>query len=159
MSSSMPWVRTYRRNSEAGLARLVADQLLVSSPRMWTIRLYAEAARLGLGDGSAKQAGTRPGECKHSERGVSRYCTWKFSQLHSRRPGTHSPRRMSSSFGNPPHDKPLHLHPPSPRSHEMQHTVSLIPTVNANTVRSFSSHGQQSAANGSSTTVSRSDTR
>jgi hypothetical protein len=38
-------------------------------------------------------------------------------------------------------------------------TPSLIPTVNANTVRSFSSHGHQSAANGSSTTVSRSDTR
>jgi hypothetical protein len=34
-------------------------------------------------------------------------------------------------------------------------TPSLIPTVN--TVRSFSSHGQQSAAKGSSTTVSRSD--
>jgi hypothetical protein len=36
---------------------------------------------------------------------------------------------------------------------------SLIPTVNGNTVRSFSTHGQQSAAKGSSTTVSRSDTR
>ena len=36
---------------------------------------------------------------------------------------------------------------------------SLIPTVNGNTVRSFSTHGQQSAANGSSTTVSRSDIR
>jgi hypothetical protein len=35
---------------------------------------------------------------------------------------------------------------------------SLIPTVNGNTVRSFSTHGQQSAAQGSSTTVSRSDT-
>jgi hypothetical protein len=36
---------------------------------------------------------------------------------------------------------------------------SLIPTVNGNAVRSFSTHGQQSAAKGSSTTVSRSDTR
>jgi hypothetical protein len=36
---------------------------------------------------------------------------------------------------------------------------SLIPTVNGNTVRSFSTHGQQSAAQGSSTTVSRSDLR
>jgi hypothetical protein len=36
---------------------------------------------------------------------------------------------------------------------------SLIPTVNGNTVRSFSTHGQQSAAKGSSTTVSRSDIR
>jgi hypothetical protein len=35
--------------------------------------------------------------------------------------------------------------------------LSLIPTVNGNTVRSFSTHGQQSAAKGSSTTVSRSD--
>jgi hypothetical protein len=31
---------------------------------------------------------------------------------------------------------------------------SLIPTVNGNTVRSFSTHGQQSAAKGSSTTLS-----
>jgi hypothetical protein len=36
---------------------------------------------------------------------------------------------------------------------------SLIPTVNGNTVRSFSTHGQQSAAKGRSTTVSRSDIR
>jgi hypothetical protein len=36
---------------------------------------------------------------------------------------------------------------------------SLIPTVNVNTVRSFSTHGQRSAAKGSSTTVSRSDIR
>jgi hypothetical protein len=36
---------------------------------------------------------------------------------------------------------------------------SLIPTVNGNTVRSFSTHGQQSAAQGSSATVSRSDIR
>ena len=38
---------------------------------------------------------------------------------------------------------------------------SLIPTINGNTVRSFSTgtHGQQSAAQGSSTTVSRSDIR
>jgi hypothetical protein len=38
-------------------------------------------------------------------------------------------------------------------------TPSLIPTVNRHTVRSFSTHGQQSAAKGSSTTVSRSDIR
>jgi hypothetical protein len=38
-------------------------------------------------------------------------------------------------------------------------TLSLTPTVNGNTVRSFSTHGQQSAAQGSSTTVSRSDIR
>jgi hypothetical protein len=36
---------------------------------------------------------------------------------------------------------------------------SLIPTVNGNTVRSFSTHGHQSAAKGISTTVSRSDIR
>jgi hypothetical protein len=36
---------------------------------------------------------------------------------------------------------------------------SLIPTLNGNTVRSFSTHGQQSAAQGSSTTLSRSDIR
>jgi hypothetical protein len=36
---------------------------------------------------------------------------------------------------------------------------SLVPTVNGYTVRSFSTHGQQSAAKGSSTTVSRSDLR
>jgi hypothetical protein len=35
--------------------------------------------------------------------------------------------------------------------------LSLIATVNGNTVRSFSTHGQLSAAQGSSTTVSRSD--
>jgi hypothetical protein len=38
-------------------------------------------------------------------------------------------------------------------------TPSLIPTVNGNTVRSFSTHGQQSAAKGSSTAVSQSDIR
>jgi hypothetical protein len=38
-------------------------------------------------------------------------------------------------------------------------TPSLIPTVNGNTVRSFSTHEQRSAAKGSSTTVSRSDIR
>jgi hypothetical protein len=38
-------------------------------------------------------------------------------------------------------------------------TAPLIPTVNGNTVRSFSTHGHQSAAKGSSTTVSRSDIR
>jgi hypothetical protein len=37
--------------------------------------------------------------------------------------------------------------------------LSLIPTVNGNTVLSFSTHGQLSAAQGSSTTVSRSDIR
>jgi hypothetical protein len=36
-------------------------------------------------------------------------------------------------------------------------TLSLIPTVTGNTVRSFSAHGHLSAAQGSSTTVSRSD--
>ena len=36
---------------------------------------------------------------------------------------------------------------------------SLIPTINGNTVRSFSTHGHLSAAQGSSTTVSRSDIR
>jgi hypothetical protein len=36
---------------------------------------------------------------------------------------------------------------------------SLIPTVNGNMVRSFSTHGHQSAAKGSSATVSRSDIR
>jgi hypothetical protein len=38
-------------------------------------------------------------------------------------------------------------------------TPSLIPTVNGNTARSFSTDGQQSAAKGSSTAVSRSDIR
>jgi hypothetical protein len=38
-------------------------------------------------------------------------------------------------------------------------TPSLISTVNGNTVRSFSTHEQQSAGKGSSTTVSRSDIR
>jgi hypothetical protein len=37
--------------------------------------------------------------------------------------------------------------------------LSLMPTVNGNTVRSFSTHGHQSAAKGSSSTVSRSDIR
>jgi hypothetical protein len=38
-------------------------------------------------------------------------------------------------------------------------TPFLIPTVNGNAVRSFSTHGQLSAAQGSSTAVSRSDIR
>jgi hypothetical protein len=37
--------------------------------------------------------------------------------------------------------------------------LSLRPTVNGDTVRSFSTHGHQSAAKGSLTTVSRSDIR
>jgi hypothetical protein len=37
--------------------------------------------------------------------------------------------------------------------------LSLIPTVNGSTVRSFSTHGHQSAAKGSLTTVSRFDIR
>jgi hypothetical protein len=37
--------------------------------------------------------------------------------------------------------------------------LSLIPTVNGNTVRSFSTHGHLSAVKGSSTAVSRSDIR
>jgi hypothetical protein len=43
--------------------------------------------------------------------------------------------------------------------HQLHRTVSRIPTVNGNTVRSFSTHGQQSAAKGSLNTVSRSDFR
>jgi hypothetical protein len=38
-------------------------------------------------------------------------------------------------------------------------TPSLMPTLNGNSVLSFSTHGQQSAAKGSLTTVSRSDIR
>jgi hypothetical protein len=43
--------------------------------------------------------------------------------------------------------------------HQLHRTVSLIPTVNDTTFRSFSTHGQQSAARGNLTTVSRSDIR
>jgi hypothetical protein len=48
---------------------------------------------------------------------------------------------------------------PSPAQHQLHTTPSLIPTVDGNTVRSFSTYGHQSAAQGSSTTVSRSDIR
>jgi hypothetical protein len=44
--------------------------------------------------------------------------------------------------------------PTRPFSLMSQHQLSLIPTVDGNTVRSFSTHGQQPAAKGSSTTVS-----
>ena len=47
----------------------------------------------------------------------------------------------------------------TPRADTECTTPSLIPTVNGNSVRSFSTHGQQSAAKGSLTTVSRSDIR
>jgi hypothetical protein len=64
---------------------------------------------------------------------------------------------------NPESGRPsLRLFGRSPPSHPMRATrttLSLIPTVNGNTVRSFPTHGQQSAAKGSSTTVSRSDIR
>jgi hypothetical protein len=46
-----------------------------------------------------------------------------------------------------------------PRNAPPFRALSLIPTVTGNTVRSLSTHGQQSAAQGSSTTVSRSDIR
>jgi hypothetical protein len=49
--------------------------------------------------------------------------------------------------------RPLHPHQP-PES-----TPALTPTSNGNTVRSFSTHGQLSAAQGSSATVSHSDIR
>jgi hypothetical protein len=54
----------------------------------------------------------------------------------------------------------LHHHPPpSCKVDTICTAPSLVPTVNGDTVRSFCTHGQQSAAKGSSTTVSRSDTR
>jgi hypothetical protein len=44
------------------------------------------------------------------------------------------------------------------RTHSPTHTaLSLIPTVNGNTFRGFSTHGRLSAGQGSSTTVSRCD--
>jgi hypothetical protein len=46
-----------------------------------------------------------------------------------------------------------------PKVYTICTALSLIPTVNGNTVRSFSAHGHQSAAKGSSTTVSRSGIR
>jgi hypothetical protein len=51
--------------------------------------------------------------------------------------------------------EPVRVTPPPPQCT----ALSLIPTVNGSTVRSFPTHGQQSAAKGSSTTVSRSDIR
>ena len=60
------------------------------------------------------------------------------------------------------------VRPPPPPPHEVTTLLkvdtyctapSLIPTANGNTVRSFPTHGQQSAAQASSTTVSRSDIR
>jgi hypothetical protein len=45
------------------------------------------------------------------------------------------------------------------RQHNCQPWLSLIPTLNGNTVRGFSTHGHLSAAQGSLTTVSRSDIR
>ena len=46
-----------------------------------------------------------------------------------------------------------------PAQHHLHHTVSDTKTVNCNTVRSFSTHGQLSAAQGSSITVVRPDIR
>jgi hypothetical protein len=46
-----------------------------------------------------------------------------------------------------------------PRWTSTLHRAVLIITANGNTVRSFFTHGHQSAAKGSSTTVSRSDIR
>jgi hypothetical protein len=43
--------------------------------------------------------------------------------------------------------------------HQLHRTVSDTKTVNANTVRSFSTHGHQSGAKGGSSTFSRSDIR
>jgi hypothetical protein len=63
-------------------------------------------------------------------------------------------RATGEETGSPLKIKALH-----PRPFPHCTTPSLIPTVNGNTVRSFSTHGQQSAAKGSSTTVSRSDIR
>jgi hypothetical protein len=70
-----------------------------------------------------------------------------------------------ASLQDPEPPSSAHLSPPlvhAPRSSAPKVDTnctapSLIPTVNVNTVRSFSAHGHQSAAKGSSTTVSRSD--
>jgi hypothetical protein len=57
------------------------------------------------------------------------------------------------------YDSPLFHRCTSQRTVQLSPPRRLIPTVNGSTVRSFSTHGHQSAANGSSTTVSRSDIR
>jgi hypothetical protein len=62
----------------------------------------------------------------------------------------HQGRRRPLPSAHPP------AHPSTPTA---PHRTSLIPTGNGNTVRSFSTHGQQAAAKGSSSTVSRSDIR
>jgi hypothetical protein len=54
---------------------------------------------------------------------------------------------------------PLKHTSPLPTLGTKRTTPPLIPTVDGNTVRSFSTHGQQSAAKGSSTAASRSDIR
>jgi hypothetical protein len=72
------------------------------------------------------------------------------------RPSRSKPAPLPALSGLP---RPHATHPPRHIVGPKRTTPSLMPTVNGNTVLSFSTHGQQSAAQGSSTTVSRSDIR
>jgi hypothetical protein len=70
---------------------------------------------------------------------------WRAHSLHG--PAWHSATQRCSPQSAP--------HPPPPHAREMGTNCAalpLIPTVNGYTVRSFSTHGQQSAAKGSSAT-------
>jgi serine/threonine protein kinase len=62
---------------------------------------------------------------------------------------------MLTTFAGTPVYMAPEVCPPTP----YKPALSLIPTVTGNTVRSFSTHGHQSAAKGSSTIGSRSDIR
>jgi hypothetical protein len=71
---------------------------------------------------------------------------------------THNPASSLSLSSTPPFPLSAEL-TALPKVDTKCTTPSLIPTVNGNTVRSFSTHGEQSAVKGSSTTVSRPDIR
>jgi hypothetical protein len=96
---------------------------------------------------------------------VSRPCS---TCVPPRRSAPHAAARSTWGWEEPPPAAPRDVSTPaSARRRGSVSSVfapslpsrSLIPTVTGSTVRSFCTHGQQSAAQGSSTTVSRSDTR
>jgi hypothetical protein len=90
------------------------------------------------------------GKVARTTRIHERYATWLCHYLtlaHAQETPLKRP------FSSPPHQAATL---PLPKVDTSCTALSLMPTVNGNTVRSFSTHGHQSAAKGSSTTVSRS---
>jgi hypothetical protein len=107
------------------------------------VSLTGAARRGGVAHGAGGGGGgAGGGRAVHG--GAGHLARVRGSSLH---PSLHPPLSLSLSLSHTHTHTHFFLTPPHCTA------PSLIPTVNGNTVRSFSTHGQQSAAQGSSTTV------